>query len=213
VARDSLRIFNDTFGVYPYAELDVIQAPMENASGVEFPGLILITRSYYSGDRQEFFSSTVAHEVAHQWWYNLVGNDVFDHPWQDEALATYSSALYWEATQGLDGYKGMMDYYQGQYDKYLQEHKDDVITRSLIYYESRGDEGGYGIIVYRKGALFFQALREEIGDEAFFSALRSYFESCKYRIAAPQDLLEAFEAAAGRQLDDFYQEWLYSAKP
>ena len=213
VAQDSLRTFNDKFGSYPYTELDIIQAPMENAAGVEFPGIVLITEKYYTDDRRDFFTTTIAHEVAHQWWYNLVGNDVFDAPWQDEALATFSSALYWEAAQGLGGYEGIMDYYEQQYNRYLQENRDDLITGSLAHYEALPNGGGYGPVVYRKGALFFRALRAEIGDEAFFKALKSYYETFKYKIADPQDLLAAFESAAGRQLDDFYNEWLYSAKP
>ena len=65
-------------------------------------------------------------------------------------------------------------------------------------------------MVYSKGGLFFEALRQEIGDQAFFQALQAYFRDNQYRIADPDDLLNAFENAAGRQLDEFYQRWLYS---
>jgi aminopeptidase N len=60
--------------------------------------------------------------------------------------------------------------------------------------------------------MFFDVLRQEIGEEAFFNGLQSYYQDHKYGIAHTDDLLDAFESAAGRQLDDLYQEWLYSAQ-
>jgi aminopeptidase N len=73
-----------------------------------------------------------------------------------------------------------------------------------------GDPGIYSGIVYGKGGLFFHALRQEIGDRAFFEALQQYYQARKYGIAQPADLLAAFEQAAGRELDAFYQQWLYA---
>jgi aminopeptidase N len=64
--------------------------------------------------------------------------------------------------------------------------------------------------VYTKAALFFHALRQEIGDEAFFEALQNYYQAEKYGIALPDDLLTAFEQASGRPLEPFYKEWLYA---
>ena len=81
VASGSLETYNQLFGAYPYAELDVVQAPMRYASGVEYPTIILINSDLYDDPQEMDFIITDAHEVAHQWWYNLVGNDVFDDPW------------------------------------------------------------------------------------------------------------------------------------
>jgi aminopeptidase N len=86
--------------------------------------------------------------------------------------------------------------------------KDYPVTESLSFFE-KNDPGAYGAIVYAKGALFFAALRDEIGDQAFFNALRNYYAENSFRIATNQDLLDAFEQASGRSLDSFYQEWLY----
>jgi aminopeptidase N len=63
-----------------------------------------------------------------------------------------------------------------------------------------------------KGALFFKEVRQAIGDAAFFAALQNYFLDRKYKIAAAEDLLAAFESASGRSLDELYDTWLYSAK-
>ncbi len=87
---------------------------------------------------------------------------------------------------------------------------DDQIARPLSYFEGLNNPGVYGGVVYSKGALFFDALRQEIGDQAFFEALQSYYNTYQFDIASPVELLDAFEASAGRQLDDFFQSWLYT---
>ncbi len=210
VGVKSVQVYNDQFGHYPYTELDIIDAPMRNAGGVEFPGIVLIESSRYDNPDNPVFINTVAHEVAHQWWYNLVGNDVIEEPWLDEGLTTYSAGVYYEEAYGSEGYQGIASYWQQSYDKVAQAGKDDQVTRSLTYFENSADPELYGPIVYSKGALFFYHLRKEIGDRAFFSALQAYYQQFQYKIATGDDLLKAFEEASGKQLDAFYQQWLYS---
>jgi hypothetical protein len=210
VAAEAVKAFNDRFGAYPYIELDVVDAPMRNAGGVEFPGIILIESSRYDEPEGSVFINTVAHEVAHQWWYNVVGNDVIDEPWLDEGLTTYSAGIYFEEAYGTEGYQGVAEYWQQYYDKAVQANRDAAVTHSLTYFENSDEPGMYGPIVYGKGALFFYELRKEIGDKAFFSGLQAYYQQFKYQIATGADLLGIFEVTSGRQLDAFYQEWLYS---
>jgi aminopeptidase N len=140
----------------------------------------------------------------------VVGNDVFDAPWLDEGLTTYSSSLYFEFGPSPEFARGLVDYWQQHFERLKSEGKDDRIAQDLAYFESLGDPGVYSGVVYTKAALFFQALRQEIGDRAFFEALQQYYLARKYDIAAPADLLAAFEQAAGRKLDAFYDQWLYA---
>lgn len=210
VAQDSLHIYNQKFGPYPFAELDMVDAPMRNALGVEYPGIILIGSSLYDQPGEPEFSVTIAHEVAHQWWYSVVGNDVFDSPWLDEGLTTYSSSLYYEFERSPEFARGLLEYWQQRYERLMADGKDDRITEGLAYYESLGDPGVYSGVVYTKSALFLHDLRQEIGDTAFFEALQQYYQARKYGIAAPADLLAAFDEAAGRSLEAFYNSWLYT---
>lgn len=210
-AARAIEIYNQAFGAYPYSELDVLDTPLEYAAGVEFPGVILLAGDLYT-PLDEYFSAVVAHEVAHQWWYHLIGNDIFDDPWLDEALASYSEFVFFEQVFGQEALQQIVAEYEGEYEQAVEWGLDDFVTASLDHYENDADAGDYGVVVYVKGALFFQALREEIGDEAFFAALRSYFTVRRYQIAAVQDLLDAFETTAGRSLDDLYQQWLYEAE-
>lgn len=210
MASASLEIFNEKFGLYPFSELDVLAAPMNNALGVEFPGIVLIDQALFAQPENNSFAVTIAHELAHQWWYGVVGNDVFDEPWLDEALATYSSSLYYEYALGLSVSTGLFDYWQQRYSRLVSEGADDLITADLGYFESLNKPSIYSGIVYIKGALFLKTLRDEIGDQAFFQGLQDYYSSKAFQIAQAEDLLTAFEQTSGRELDDFYQQWLYT---
>jgi len=210
VAAGALKVYNDKFGAYPYKELNIVESPLRNALGVEYPGIVMIGDSLYKAPESPDFEVAVAHEVAHQWWYNVVGNDVFEEPWLDEALATYSSSLFYEVDRGPDYVQGLQSFWQGRYDKVVKELGDDVVTGDLKHFESLNKPSVYGAIVYSKGALFFKALRQEIGDKAFFQALQNYYRSRYFLIGHADDLLAAFKGAAGKELDGFYQKWLYS---
>jgi hypothetical protein len=209
VAATSLKIYNQQFGPYPFREFDIAEAPMRYAAGVEYPGIVIIGDFLYNQSNQANFVVADAHEVAHQWWYNVVGNDVFAEPWLDEALTSYTSSLYYEfGPGGTTAAQGLIGYWEDRYQKVVQAGKDDAVNESLAHFESINDPTVYSYVVYSKGALFFQALRQEIGDQAFFSALRNYYREYQFRIASGDDLLKIFEQAAGRPLGDFYRKWL-----
>jgi len=210
----AIEIFNQKYGVYPFLELDVVEVPLNYAAGVEYPGLILIRSSLYDDPSTDdtTFKIVTTHEVAHQWWYSLVGNDVIDEPWLDEALATYSSAVYYQNAVGQDGYQQIINIYQRSYQGAQNNGLDGLVTNGLDYYESTGTRRqAYSPIVYYKGALFYHTLVNEIGDEAFYSALQAYYDSQRFGIGEPGELLSAFEDSASRDLDELYREWLYQS--
>lgn len=205
VARASLSVFEDRFGPYPYAELEVAAIPMRNAAGVEYPGLALIGADLYTSDRaRAFLPVAVAHEVAHQWWYGVVGNDVIRDPWQDEALTTYSSLFYFEAERPTF-FARLVKSYEQQVEEFERNNGTSPIAQPLSAFQGKSE--AYGIVVYLKGALFFHELRRQLGDEVFFQALRAYYTRYSYTIAPPDALLDAFEAACGCSLDNVYRAW------
>jgi tartrate-resistant acid phosphatase type 5 len=208
---NSLEAFHTIFGRYPYKELDLVEAPLVYAGGVEFPGIVLLTSRMYEPGLSGSFEILVAHEVAHQWWYNLVGNDVFEHPWLDEALTTYSSALYFETVHGRTAYDRMIEGFQSTYENIVSTGQDEPVASPLYYFEDGVREGRYGPVVYRKGALFFHHLRHKIGDEAFINSLRDYYDQFRYEIAYPEDLLGIFQENSEPDLVNFFEDWLYSS--
>jgi aminopeptidase N len=204
-ASNALASYNRRFGLYPYRELDVVEAPLNLAAGVEYPGLVLISSSFYTHTQDQFFEFATVHEVAHQWWYNVVGNDVIDHPWEDEALAQYSSAIYAQDVDGQAQFEGILKFFRDQVDQAPKTCTDDAVGASLADF---ADTSCYGPIVYEKGPLFFQAVRERIGDAAFFESLQRYYRTYKYRIAPPRGFIDVAEQVSGQNLDDLYQTWI-----
>lgn len=203
---DSLKVFNQTFGTYPYRELDIVVVPLQLASGVEYPGLFLMKDDLYTGSEDGSFllTSIVSHETAHQWWYGLVGNDVIANPWQDEALTTFSSLLY------LEQFEPQMNEGTIEYFKQVKKDIDKELTNSDIGQPVAAfiqQPENYSPVVYSKGAVFFLELRERLGDQAFFEALKDYFSTYQYKIAPSESLLEAFENSCNCVLDDFYSDW------
>ena len=161
-------------------------------------------RPWRGSTRPGFFDVVISHEVAHQWWYAVVGNDVIENPWQDEALTTFSSLLY-QQEYLPDDYRRTLNLYQereAELERSLTESEVGQPVEAFL-----DDPWAYSPVVYIKGALFFVELRQEIGDKAFFAALRAYYADHVYNLAEPQALLQAFETACNCQLDDTYQEW------
>jgi aminopeptidase N len=207
-AVGAMGVFNEYFGPYPYAELDIVETPT-TAGGIEYPGLLVIAQRLYdqSGGFTEF---VVAHEVAHQWWYALVGNDQVDEPWLDEALAQYSTLLYYEEVRGsrvADEVRRRS--FEEPYEQLVTEGRDAPVGQPVRSFSLED----YGPVVYGKGPLFFQALRDEVGDAAFQSLLRAYLNAYRYRIATPEGFLAVAEEVSDRELDSLYQRWIWNSGP
>jgi aminopeptidase N len=202
-AAGSLRVYERLFGAYPFSELDVVATPTR-AGGIEYPGLIVVAEELY--DREGgFFELATAHEVAHQWWYSLVGNDQLDEPWLDEALTQYATLLYFEQRYGQEVAERVREsVFERPYAVLQEQGMDMAIGLSVAAYS----EGLYGAVVYGKGPLFFHALREQVGDETFTAILRTYYERYRYGVAYPADLLSVAEEVSGQELDALYEEWV-----
>jgi len=206
-AREGLRAFQQSFGPYPFAEFDVVEGPIY-AGGMEYPGLILLADQHYEigGEYLEFLA---AHEVAHQWWYSLVGNDQVLVPWLDESLANFSVVYYYEHVYGTDRASMVFhNYVSSRYSQAREEGRDGVVNQPVEAFSPEQ----YGAIVYGKGAVFFQELRFKLGDALFLDVLRAYLEDRQYKLATPDDFLRVAEEVSGQELDKFYAQWILEAE-
>lgn len=207
VAVASLRSFNQRFGAYPLTELEVVQAALTKFLGVEYPGVILIEQNLYRpGSRS--FEATVAHEVAHQWWYSMVGNDFQGEPWLDEGLASYSQVIFREAQGERALAEAELNTFRDSYRRARAAGRDEPTNQSTAAYS-----GNYFAIVYAKSALFFHALRQQIGDEAFAQFLQRYYATYRYGEAQGPDLLAVAESTCSCELDQLYADWITDAAP
>jgi len=207
IASKSIELFSSLYAPYPYTELDIISTPTL-AGGIEYPGLIVVTSGIYEiqGNSPESRSSmegVVAHEVGHQWFYNLVGDDQLDDPWLDEALAQFATLEYFADEYGRNGEDGFRAHLESRWGRL--EYARIPISLPVAAYEG----GAYGPIVYGRGPLFFVALREEMGDAVFDEFLRDYTERLSWKIATPEFLQSLAEEHCSCDLDALFQEWVY----
>lgn len=206
IAAAALHAYEDAFGPYPYERMIVAEAPLMHY-GMEYPGLNLIGLDLYR-EKQSQLEDRVIHEVAHQWWYAQVGNDVINTPWLDEGLAEYSMALYHQQVFGPTQANTLVSQrWLVPYQMAVENGYDAVVNQP-----SSAFSWEYEVIVYGKAALFFHALREELGDEGFRSVLQAYVERYRWKIATPDDFLQTAEAISGRDLDPLYNTWILSSE-
>ena len=198
-AAASVAVYNDRFGAYPYRELDfhLINARRGFDIGVEYPGLIylLVNGSYTAGTR-----FVTAHEVAHQWFYGVVGGDIYREPWLDEGFAQWAPLLVEERFAGAAAAEQV---YQQQIVRLARRSKAPCGLGITAY----GGWSAYYAAVYGRCSQFLYTLRKELGDEAFFGGIQRYYAANKHRVATSADVRAAFEASSGRKLGAIFREW------
>jgi len=188
-ATRAIELFTELYGTYPFSDYRV--AETEFAGGMEFSGLTFLGSVFYEeydGTTRTPLILLTAHEVAHQWFYGLVGNDQLTEPWLDEAPAEYSAFLYYE--RYLPDDTDWWWFYA--VDQWAPAGKID----NLVYVFR--DNREYFDAVYRRGAQFMNDLRETMGDPAFFGFLEEYQRRYAYQLAQSRDffgLIQEFTTA------------------
>ncbi len=201
---DSVKTFNSMFGEYPYKSLAVVQTHFLNG-GMEYPALV------YISDRQkgEMYRDTIIHEIAHQWWYGVVGNNQISHAWLDETLAEYSATLFYEKNAGYNvGYSARIADAMKTYALFCERFEstaDKSMDRRLPDFNTPME---YTIMTYVKGQIMMDSLRKTIGDDAFFKGFKKYYEDNRFKIALPENLIGSFEKTSGKDLMSFFDTWL-----
>lgn len=190
-AVESLQLFQEKFGPYPWPELDVVS--MEGwFGGMEYPQLVMI--SLHDLSSPHWVRSVVAHEVGHQWFYGMVGNNQYDEPWLDESFANYAQALY----------DGELDLLQAEPIEDSRIH----LTSPVSVYTAAGKQGEdmYYHMVYEYGARTLNDLRKELGDAPFYQAMKKYVQQKRLGISTTADFIHSMEASSGKDLTSFFQQ-------
>jgi aminopeptidase N len=200
----ALQIFSQDFGPYPHASLSIVQE--ETAFSMEYDGLYFLERPLYfgySGADTDFLPTIAAHETAHQWWFGLVGTDQANEPWLDEALSTYSERLF---NESFSPEKGVW-WYQARIS--LAEKKNCPVDISIYGFYDYNCY--YTESVYRRGALFLQAVRDRIGDQAFLAFLKDFATQFAHRRASTQDFFTVLRQHSDADLTDIIQAFFKEA--
>jgi aminopeptidase N len=142
----------------------------------------------------------VVHEISHQWFGNSVTLSSWPDIWLNEGFATWSQWIYDERHGGPSA--------QEAFDELYALPADDEFW-SPAPAALPGPEVLFSEVVYDPGAMTLQALREKLGDETFFSILRSWYRENRNGNVSTADLIELSERKSGEQLDEFFNVWLY----
>ncbi|MFI6445955.1 M1 family metallopeptidase [Kitasatospora sp. NPDC050543] len=168
------------FGAYPYPELDAVLDNDLWFSGMEYPGFVL--------DRVN--TTALIHEIAHQWWYGIVGDDQYHQPWLDESFAEYATDL----GRGRDG--------ADCWSTVVWASPQERITNGMAYWDDHPER--YEDVVYDYGACALHDLRRLIGADAMTRLLRGYARVHWYGVSSTPAFKAAAQAATTEDLTPFW---------
>ncbi|MED7953075.1 M1 family metallopeptidase [Streptomyces sp. BE303] len=180
VAVSATDAHSRAFGAYPYAELDAVLDDDLWFSGMEYPGFVL--------DRVN--TTALVHEVAHQWWYGVVGDDQYGRPWLDESFAEYATDL----ALGRDG--------ADCWNSVAWSSPQERITNGMAYWDDH--PARYGEVVYGYGGCALHDLRRLIGAGAMADLLRGYVREHWYGVSSTPAFKAAAQAATAEDLAPFW---------
>lgn len=206
---EMLKFFEDYFGTkYPFEKYsqvtvqDFIYGGMENSSCSTLTLDTLHDKKAHLDFTSDYL---VSHELAHQWFGDLVTCRDWQHVWLNEGFATYCEALYWEASRGRDEFQY---YVMLTADDYLEEASTRY-TRPVVTKNYKHPDDLFDRHTYEKGGCVLHMLRHVVGESLFRRAVKAYLQKFANGIAETDDLRRVFELETGKSLQQFFDQWLY----
>jgi aminopeptidase N len=201
---DMLAFFEERAGV-PYPGDSYTQALVATSGGQELSGLAHMSEAYGHAVLEDpTASGLIAHELAHQWWGDLLTNRDWTHFWLNEGVATFMASAYKERARGREAYLADVAAWRRRVEQLRAAGHDTPLVFPDWNRPSTDDRA----VVYQKGALALHTLREQMGDSPFWTALRDYTASHAGQTVRSADLQRSFEASSGRDLRAFFDEWV-----
>jgi aminopeptidase N len=197
-AVQAVALYEPKFAPYPYESLSVVETDVPD--GQEYDGLAFLGSKLYAnygGSAKSNMVTIGVHEIAHNWWFGLVGNDQALEPWLDEALATYSERLFYEFNHPNYGswwWNFRVDYF----------NPSGWVDTSIY---NGGSFRGYTNAAYLNGAHFVEDLRVRVGDRDFFGFLKDYASRYSHKRASGQDFFNVLSENTDADYSDIM--WSY----
>ncbi len=204
-----MRYFQKQFGFkYPWDKYAQIVVAEYQAGGMEHTSATTLNDRTIHDRRAHLDMSSddlVAHELAHQWFGNLVTCKNWSHLWLNEGFATYAEILFKEHDQGLAEAQYVIYDDQNFYiDLENSEFHQPIINETFLHPEDL-----FTHITYQKASLVLHMLRQVIGDSVFFKSLTNFLHKYAFQCAESKDFQQIVEQASGQDLDWFFEQWLY----
>ncbi len=214
-AVEAVKRYNKWFGKYPYKKLSVVQGYF--GGGMEYPNLVIIGGSEDKLTRQ--FELVIIHEIAHQWFYGILGSNEMDEAWLDEGFTSYAEARYFVDKYGVDNSflkSSLLPEMPHNYINKLMYYitltnglEEPVLTKA---YEFVDNPIGYQTAAYSKPAFFLRYLEAYLGVNIFDTILKRYFDEFKFRHPQSEDFILICEEVSGRDLKQFFNDFLHTTK-
>lgn len=193
-----IAFFSSLFGEYPFLEEKYGMAAIPGGTAMEHQTITSYPTYAITGNHQ--YDWLIAHELAHQWWGDLVTLADWDDIWLNEGFATYSDALWSEYLSGSLGLQTRMLRFKNIYFQHKgEEHPVFNPPTGHLFCE----------IIYEKAAWVLHMLRHIVGDTHFQAILRKYAEDFAYANATTPDFINVCESVYGTDLDWFFDQWIY----
>jgi len=207
---EMMKLFSERTGIrYPYAKYsqvvvqDFIFGGMENVSATTLTDLVLYDQRARLDQDGDYL---LAHEIAHQWFGDLLTCRDWSHGWLNEGFATFFELHFTEHSKGRDEFllslRNEMDSYLSEAGSYRRPIVTNIYNAPLDIFDRH---------LYEKGGLTLNMLRVLLGETLFWKAIRRYAISRRGSNVVTPDLQRAIEESTGRNLDWFFDQWVYGA--
>jgi aminopeptidase N len=198
-----LDFFNSHIGPYSYKKLANVQSKttfggLENASAIFYFENSVTGKADHEG--------LIAHEIAHQWFGNSATEREWPHVWLSEGFATYFAILFAEFAHGEDKRQEEMIKDRDQVLSFYKKEQIPVVNPNITTLMKILNAN-----TYQKGSWVLHMLRREIGDQQFWTGIKAYYKKFQNSTALTSDLQEVMEVASGKDLDTFFNQWIYTA--
>jgi aminopeptidase N len=206
---DMVQFFEEYLGTrYPYEKYsqvcvqDFVYGGMENSSCTTLTQDTLHDRKAHVDFTSDHL---VSHELAHQWFGDLVTCRDWQHIWLNEGFATYCEALYWEASRGINEFHYyMMQTADDYFDEAASRYVRPIVTKTYKHPDDLFDRH-----TYEKGGCVLHMLRNFVGDKYFRRSLKTYLQRFANGTAETDDLRKVFELETGKSLQQFFDQWVF----
>ena len=207
---EMMEFFSEKLGVpFPwnkYSQIvvrDYVSGAMENTTAV-----VHGEQAYQTAGQlidQNTHENTIAHELFHHWFGDLVTSESWSNLTLNESFANYSEFLWQEFKYGQEAadmqmHENVMLYLDGQ-----------EANKKLVRFEYLDKEDMFDLVSYNKGGAILHMLRNYLGDEAFFTSLKTYLNEYKFKVAEAHQLRLVFEKVTGKDLNWFFNQWYFGA--